>query len=72
MRACRPGLQSLDRRPLTPLRLPLRIDPQLPAQRRERSLRSLYCCSGGVRDRGAPVMYSAPNASFHCNERVAP
>ena len=47
-------------------------DPKLPAQRRKRSLRSLYCCSDGVRGRGAPVTYLSHTASFHSNERIAP
>jgi hypothetical protein len=41
-------------------------------QRRERSLRSLYCCSDDVRGRGAPVTYLSPMASFHSNERITP
>ncbi|HEX8556202.1 MAG TPA: hypothetical protein VF695_15975, partial [Sphingomonas sp.] len=41
-------------------------------QRRERSLRSLYCCSDGVRGRGAPVTNLSHTASFHPNERIAP
>src|ERR1041384_1746913 len=72
MRGLRPGFQILDRRPLTPLRHRLGVDPQLTAQRRERSLRSLYCCSDGVRGRGAPVTYLSHMASFHSNERIAP
>src|ERR1041384_5074959 len=72
MRGLRPGFQILDRRPLTPLRHRLGVDPQLTAQRRERSLRSLYCCSDGVRGRGAPVTYLSHTASFHSNERIAP
>lgn len=47
-------------------------DPELPAQRRERSLRSLYCCSDGVRGRGAPATCLSHSASFHSNERIAP
>jgi len=72
MRGLRPGLQILDRRPLPPLRDRLRVDPQLPAQRRERSLRSLYCCSDGVRGRGAPMTNLSHTASFHSNKRIAP
>ena len=52
MRGLRPGLHILDCRPLAPLRDRLWVDPQITAQRRERSLRSLYCCSDGVRGRG--------------------
>jgi len=80
MRGLRPGLQILDGCPLEPLRHRLGIDPQLPAQRRERSLRSLYCCSDDVRwslrqaqdRRGAPVTYLSHTASFHSDERIAP
>jgi hypothetical protein len=72
MRGLRPGLRIFHRGPLTPLGYRFRIDPQLPAQRRERSLRSLYCCSDGVRGRGAPVTYLSHTASFHSNERIAP
>jgi len=55
-----------------PFRHRLWVDPELSAQRRERSLRSLYCCSDGVRGRGAPVTYLSHTASFHSNERIAP
>ena len=72
MRGLRPGLQILDGCPLTPLRHRLGIDPQLTAQLRERSLRSLYCCSDGVRGRGAPMTYLSHTASFHSNERITP
>ncbi len=51
---------------------PFWVDPQLPAQRRERSLRSLYFCSDGVRGRVTPVTYLPHAASFHSNERIAP
>ncbi len=67
MRGLRPGLHILDCRPLTPLGNRLRVDPKFPAQ----SLRSLYCCSDGVRGRGAPVTYLPDNASFHSDERTA-
>lgn len=76
MRGLRPGLQILDRRPFTPLRHRLRVDPQLTAQRRERSLRSLYAA------RTACVVPSTasgqawrthdervPYGPFHSNER---
>ncbi len=68
----RPGLHVLDRRPLSPLRNRLGVDAQLPAQLRERSLRSLYCCSDGVRGRGAPVTNLSHSASLHSCERIAP
>lgn len=48
------------------------MNAQFPAQHRERSLRSLYCCSDGVRGRGAPVTYLSHMPSFHSNERIAP
>ena len=32
---------------------------------RERSLRSLYCCSDGVRGRGATMTNLSQSASFH-------
>jgi len=53
----RPRLAILERLPLPPPGDRLRIDPELPAQLRVRSLRSLYCCSDGVRARGAAVTY---------------
>ena len=59
------SLEIIDRLPFAPLRNRLGINPELPAQRRERSLRSLYCCSDGVRGRGAPVTNLSHNASFH-------
>jgi hypothetical protein len=43
------GFQILDGQPLSPFRHGSGADPQLPAQRRERSLRSLYRCPDGVR-----------------------
>ena len=46
--------------------------PSLLAQLRERSLRSLYCSSDGVRGRGAPMTNLSHNASFHSCERIAP
>ena len=68
-----PSARSSDLPPSpAPLRYRLRVDPQLTAQRRERSLRSLYCCSDGVRGRRAPVTNLSHTASFHSNERIAP
>ena len=49
-----------------------RVDPELLAQRRERSLLSLYCCSHGVRGRGAAMTYLSHNASFHSHENITP
>ena len=60
-----PGLEILDRLALAPLRHRFLVDAQLPAQRRERSLRSLYCSSDGVRGRGASMANLAHSASFH-------
>src|SRR6056297_2588579 len=68
----RPGLPILDRLPLSPLRDRLRIDAELPAQFRVRSLRSLCCCSDGVRGRGAAMTYLSHKASFHSIEWIAP
>src|SRR6056297_2512300 len=68
----RPDLPILDRLPLSPLRDRLRIDAELPAQFRVRSLRSLYCCSDGVRGRGAAMTYLSHKASFHSIEWIAP
>ena len=62
---CRSCLHILDCRPLPPLRHGLEVDAQFLAQLRERSLRSLYCCSDGVRGRGAAVTNLSHNASFH-------
>ena len=59
------GLKILDRLSLAPLPYRFLVDAQLPAQRRERSLRSLYCSSDGVRGRGASIANLAHNASFH-------
>ena len=58
--------------PFTPLRNRLGIDPELPAQRRERSLRSLYCCSDGARGRVTSVTNLSHKASFHSFERTTP
>ncbi|WP_207210012.1 hypothetical protein, partial [Tropicimonas sp. IMCC6043] len=33
---------------------------------------SLYCCSDGVRGRGAAVTYLSHRASFHSSEWIAP
>lgn len=65
-------LHVLDCRPLAPLRHHLGVDAQLLAQLRERSLRSLYCSSYGVRGRGAPVTNLSYSASFQSFERIAP
>ena len=48
-----------------PLRYGLGIDAKLSTQLRERSLRSLYCSSDGVRGRGASMTNLSHNASLH-------
>jgi len=63
---------SADRRALAPLRNGLGINAQLPAQLRERSLRSLYSCSNSVRGRGAAVTNLSHRASIHSEERNTP
>src|SRR6056297_3402231 len=68
----RSGLAILDCLPLPPLGDRLRVDPKLTAQLRGRSLRSLYCCSDGVRGRGAAMTYLSHKASFHSIEWIAP
>src|SRR6056297_3525735 len=68
----RPGLPILDRLPLSPLRDRLRIDAELPAQFRVRSLRSLCCCSDGVRGRGAAMTYLSQKAPFHPFKWIEP
>lgn len=45
---------------------------QFSAQLRERSLRSLYCCSSGIRGRGASMANLSHRASFHSFDRIAP
>ena len=60
-----PGLHILDSRALPPLRNRLGVYTQLFAQLRERSLRSLYCSSDGVRGRGAHMTNLSHTASFH-------
>ena len=49
---------------LPPLGHRLGIDPIAFAQRLDRSLRSLYCCSDGVRRLGAPVKYLSHSVSL--------
>ncbi|WP_410468824.1 hypothetical protein [Aestuariicoccus sp. MJ-SS9] len=46
---------SLHHLPLAPFGDGFDVDAKLPAQFRVRSLRSLYCCSDGVRSRGVSV-----------------
>src|SRR5690606_23914949 len=67
-----PRLTVFNRSSLTPLGDRLRVDPEFPAQLRERSLRSLYCCSDSVRCRGASVTNLSHRASFHSCERITP
>ena len=59
-----PHRRIIDGLPLAPLRHRLRIDPVPPAQLRDRSLRSLYRSSDGVRGRGASVEYLAHSPSL--------
>lgn len=59
------GLEILNRLALAPFRNRFLVDPQIPTQRRERSLRSLYFSSDGVRGRGASETNLTHNASFH-------
>jgi hypothetical protein len=53
----------MDKRPLTPLGDRLLVQAVLCGELFERSLRSLYRSSDGVRGRGAAVKYLAHNAS---------
>ena len=71
-RLLRPGLHILYRNSLPPLRHRLWVDAQFFAQFRERSLRSLYCSSDGMRGRGAPMTNLSHSESFHSRERIAP
>ena len=64
-RFLRPSFAVLNRRALAPLRDCLRVNSQLTAQLRERSLQSLYCSSDCVHGRGAPMTNLSHNASFH-------
>jgi len=66
------GLQILDRSSVTPFTSGFRVDAVSRAQRRERSLRSLYRCSDGVRGRGATVTYLAHCSSFQARGSVMP
>ena len=68
-----PARFSYPRQPfLSPLLHRLGVDAQSLALLHERSLRSLYCCSDGVRSRGASVTNLSHNASFHSCERITP
>ena len=71
-RLFRPGLTILNGLALSPLGNCLRVDPVFLAQFRDRSLRSLYCRSDGVRGRGAAMTYLSHSASFHSKEQIAP
>src|SRR5271165_2479882 len=53
----------MDEGALFPLRNGLRVQSIALAQLFERSFRSLYCCSDGVRCRGAAVEYLSHNLS---------
>ncbi|MFT9446958.1 MULTISPECIES: hypothetical protein [Gluconobacter] len=51
---------DFDNLALAPFCICFRVDPELLAQRREQSLRSLYCCSNGGRARGAAMTWLLP------------
>ena len=69
---CQTSFAIFNRLALAPFGDRFDIDAEFPAQRRVRSLRSLYCCSDCVRSRGAAVTYLSHNASFHSKEQIAP
>tara|TARA_B100000497_G_scaffold124897_1_gene160370 strand:- start:322 stop:648 length:327 start_codon:yes stop_codon:yes gene_type:complete len=48
------------------------INTEFAAQRCGCSLRSLYCSSDSVRNRGAAVTYLSHDASFHPKEQIVP
>src|SRR5713101_6234604 len=58
--------------PRSPLGDRLGIDPVALAQRLERSLRSLYCCSDSVSGRGAAVKYLSHSASLVVTMSIVP
>jgi len=60
----RPHRRIADAIAILPFRDGLGVHAVLPAQRRDRSRRSLHRSSGGVRRRGASVEYLAHRASF--------
>src|SRR6187401_3509470 len=62
----------LQARARPPLGHGLRIDPIAFAQRLDRSLRSLYCCSDGVSGRGASVKYLSQSASLVVATPIVP
>jgi len=64
MRFLRTHPHVLNRLTFAPLGDGLDVDAQLPAQRRVRSARSLYCRSDRVRGRGAAVKNLSHSASF--------
>jgi hypothetical protein len=71
-RFCLTRFAILNRLALAPFCDRFDIDTEFPAQRRDCSLQSLYCCSDGVRSRGAAVTYLSHNASFHSKKQIAP
>ncbi len=71
-RVARPSLATLDSIALPPFGDRLRVDAQLSPQRRDRSFRSLYCCSDSERSRGAPVASVSETACFHSTEGFTP
>jgi len=64
MRFLRSHPHVLNRLTLAPLGDGLDVDARLPARRRVRSARSLYCCPDRLRGRGAAVRNSSHSASF--------
>jgi hypothetical protein len=46
------------------------VDPEPPVQFRERSLRTPYRGSNGVRGRGAAMTHLSPGTFLHASERV--
>ena len=66
------AISLLNGRSLPPLRYCFRIVSERPAQIHGRSLRSLYCCSDGVRGRGAAMTYLSHKTPFHSIEWIAP
>ena len=64
VRHLRPHRTVLEACAPPPLGHRLGIDPVALAQRLDRSLRSLYCCSDGVSGRGASVKYLSHSVSL--------
>lgn len=71
-RLFRTSLLILHNLALSPFVHRLRFDHKLPAQLRDRSLRSLYVPSDGVRGRRAAMTNLSHSASFHSNKWITP